>query len=117
MVVHYFILMLWVVGFSGAVQAATVYQCNEKGAISFQSKPCQGMGQTVADQLKAEQQAKEKRLADIQEKERLLQERLKQHVKPEFSFQNILRNLKYKFFHWWNTFKKSLSQSQPKEYE
>ena len=51
-----------------------VYKCKEKGSIIYQSKPCQGMGQTVADKLQQERQAKEKRIAELREKEDRLQE-------------------------------------------
>jgi len=75
-----------------------VYQCKEKGSVTFQSKPCQGMGQTVAEKLEQEQQAKERRLADIQEKERRYQERLKQQEKKPMTFKAFRMKLKSKIF-------------------
>ncbi|WP_275904871.1 hypothetical protein [Acinetobacter beijerinckii] len=66
--------------------------------MTFQSKPCQGMGKTVAEKLEQEQQAKDKRLADIQEKERRYQEHLKQQEKKPMTFKDIMMKLKSKIF-------------------
>lgn len=82
-----------------------VYKCKEKGSIIYQSKPCQGMGQTVADKLQQERQAKEKRIAELREKEDRLQEQLKQQSNKDMTLIKKIKHFKNKISRSWGNFK------------
>ena len=82
-----------------------VYKCKEKGLIIYQSKPCQGMGQTVADKLQQERQAKEKRIAELREKEDRLQEQLKQQPNKDMTLIKKIKHFKNKISRSWGNFK------------
>lgn len=108
--VNYFILAVFFCMFSTFIYAKTeIYQCKESGSVIFQSKPCKGTGQTVADKVKEQQQAKERKLAEIQEKEKLLQERLKHQPKKEVGFKATIINFKNKMIRYWHALKKKFS--------
>ena len=82
-----------------------VYKCTEKGSIIYQSKPCQGTGQTVADKLQQEQQAKKKRIAELREKEDRLQEQLKQQSNKDMTLIKKIKHFKNKISRSWGNFK------------
>ncbi|MBH2002926.1 MAG: hypothetical protein I8H98_11790 [Moraxellaceae bacterium] len=106
---NYFILAIFFI-FSTSLYAQTeVYQCNDKGAVVFQSKPCKGTGKTVAENLKEEKEAKEQKLAEIQAKEKRLQDRLKQQQKKEVGFKAFIINFKNKIVGYWYALKRKVS--------
>mgnify|MGYP003500584005 CR=1 FL=1 len=108
--VNYFILAIFCIFLTSSLYAQTkVYQCKENGAVVFQSKPCKGTGKTVADKLKEEKEAKEQKLAEIQAKEKRLQDRLKQQDKKELGFKAFLINFKNKIVSYWHALKKKFA--------
>ena len=64
---------------------------------------------TVADKLKEEKEAKEQKLAEIQAKEKRLQDRLKQQDKKELGFKAFLINFKNKIVSYWHALKKKFA--------
>lgn len=109
---NYFILAIFCIFLTSSlsIYAQTeVYQCKENGAVVFQSKPCKGTGKTVADKLKEEKEAKEQKLAEIQAKEKRLQDRLKQQDKKELGFKAFFINFKNKIVSYWHALKKKFA--------
>ena len=63
------------------------------------------MGQTVADKLQQERQAKEKRIAELREKEDRLQEQLKQQSNKDMTLIKKIKHFKNKISRSWGNFK------------